>query len=200
MAAGGCAPVIAGDVTSCQRVADLAAEGGADDKLLLLSLSNGPTRRDSPMEAKHGTVVSFNYHLTDDDGSTLDVSEEPLDYLHGFGNIIPGLESALEGTQPGDQRTVVVEPAEGYGEYDPEQVMTLQRDAADDEMELAPGMMVMAETDEGSMPLTIREVSDDTIVVDGNHPLAGQRLHFEVEIVTVRAATEKELEQGYPGE
>jgi FKBP-type peptidyl-prolyl cis-trans isomerase SlyD len=152
------------------------------------------------MEAARGTVVSFNYHLTDDEGSTLDQSDEPLDYLHGYGNIIPGLESALEGTKPGDQRTVVVEPADAYGEYDPEQVTTLRRDAADQDMDLQPGMMVMAETEDGSMPLTIREVTDDEIVVDGNHPLAGQRLHFDVEIVSVRTATAQELEQGYPGE
>ena len=66
-------------------------------------------------------------------------------------------------------------------------------------MELSPGMMVMADTDEGSLPLTVREVTEDSVVVDANHPLAGQRLHFEVEIVTVRAATDQELEQGHPG-
>ena len=151
------------------------------------------------MEAKRGTVVSFNYHLTDDEGSTLDQSEEPLEYLHGYDNIIPGLENALEGTQPGDQRTVVVEPADAYGEYDPERVWTLRKDAADEEMELSPGMMVMADTDEGSLPLTVREVTEDAVVVDANHPLAGQRLHFEVEIVSVRAASDQELEQGHPG-
>ncbi len=152
------------------------------------------------MEAKRGSVVSINYHLTDVEGSTLDQSAEPLEYLHGYGNIIPGLERALTGTQPGDQRTVVVEPAEAYGEYDPERLMTLQRDTADEDMELCPGMMVVAETEDGSVPLTVREVTDDTIVVDANHPLAGQRLHFEVEVVGVRAASEKELGQGHPGE
>jgi FKBP-type peptidyl-prolyl cis-trans isomerase SlyD len=151
------------------------------------------------MEAKRGTVVSFNYHLTDDEGSTLDQSEEPLEYLPGCDNIIPGLEKALEGTKPGDQRTVVVEPADAYGEYDPERVWILRKDAADEGMELSPGMMVMADTDEGSLPLTVREVTEDSVVVDANHPLAGQRLHFEVEIVTVRAATDQEMEQGHPG-
>ena len=150
------------------------------------------------MEAKRGHVVSFNYHLRDDEGSTLDQSERPLDYLHGYGNIIPGLENALECTKPGDQLTVAIEPAEAYGEYDPERVWTLQKDATDPGMDLQPGMMVMADTDEGSLPLTVREVNDDSIVVDANHPLAGQRLHFEVEIVAVRPATDQEIEECCP--
>ena len=150
------------------------------------------------MEITRGKVVSFNYTLKDDEGDVLDESEEPLPYLHGYGNIIPGLEKALEGTNPGERRLVVVEPAEGYGEHDPEQVMTLRRDAADDGMDLKPGMVVMGETDEGTVPLTIREVNDDNVVVDANHPLAGKRLHFDVEIVDVRAASNEELAQGFP--
>jgi FKBP-type peptidyl-prolyl cis-trans isomerase SlyD len=155
-------------------------------------------RRERSMEATRGSVVSFNYTLTDDGGDVLDKSEQPLPYLHGYSNIIPGLERALEGTRPGDRQTVVVEPADAYGEHDPSRVMTLGRDRAEEGMDLQPGMVVLGETDDGTMPLTIREVTADTVVVDANHPLAGKRLHFDVEIVDVRAASEQELAQGHP--
>jgi len=150
------------------------------------------------MEASRGAVVSFNYVLTDDDGNVLDRSEQPLPYLHGYGNIIPGLEQSLEGAQPGDRRLAVVEPADAYGEHDPSRVMTLRREAAEEGMELRPGMVVLGETESGETPLLIREVTEDTIVVDANHPLAGARLHFDVEIVDVRPASEQELGQGQP--
>ena len=150
------------------------------------------------MEITRGKVAGFTYRLTDDGGELLDESDEPLEYLHGYGNIIPGLEKALEGAKQGDRQTVTVEAAEAYGEHDPEKVMTLQKDAADEGMELKPGMAVMGETEEGTMPLTILEVHPDRVVVDANHPLAGKRLHFEVEIIGVRAATNEELAQGYP--
>lgn len=150
------------------------------------------------MEAMRGNVVSFSYLLKDDTGELLDEAHEPVQYLHGYDNIIPGLERALEGTGPGDQCSVVVEPADAYGDRDPERIMTLRRDAAEEGMALEPGMTVMGDTEQGPVPLTIQEVNDDTIVVDANHPLAGERLHFDVEITDVRAASDKELAQGYP--
>lgn len=152
------------------------------------------------MEATEGSVVSFNYTLTDDGGEELDKSEQPLPYLHGYGNIIPGLEKALEGARPGDRQMVVVEPVDAYGEHDPARVMTLGRERADDGMDLKPGMVVLGETEDGTMPLTIREVTADTVIVDANHPLAGRRLHFDIEIVDVRAASEQELAQGHPAD
>lgn len=150
------------------------------------------------MQAAHGAVVTFSYTLTDDEGVVLDQNGEGMEYLHGYDNIIPGLEKALEGTAAGARHSVVVEAAEAYGEYDPAGVMTLARDVAEEHMELAVGMRVVGETEGGSVPLLIREVNHDSIVVDANHPLAGKRLHFEVEIVDVRAASDAELAQGYP--
>jgi FKBP-type peptidyl-prolyl cis-trans isomerase SlyD len=150
------------------------------------------------MEVTHGAVVAMNYTLTDDDGELIDSSQEPLVYLHGYGNIIPGLEKGLEGAAPGQRHTVVVEPAEAYGETDPGAIITVPSDTVPEGVELTPGMVVVGDTPSGPIQLTVCEVNDDNIVVDGNHPLAGKRLHFEVEIVTVRAASDEELAEGCP--
>lgn len=149
------------------------------------------------MEAGHGTVVSFNYLLKDDEGETLDDAESAIEYLHGYGNIIPGLEKALEGAAPGDRQSVVVEPADAYGEVDPAAIISVPLDAIPDDIELEPGMRVVGETPQGPVGMTVREVKDDGVVVDANHPLAGKRLHFDVEVVDVRAASEGEIAQGH---
>jgi FKBP-type peptidyl-prolyl cis-trans isomerase SlyD len=150
------------------------------------------------MEVSNGAVVAMNYTLTDDDGELIDSSLDPLVYLHGYGNIIPGLEKGLEGAEPGQRHTVVVEPAEAYGETDPGAIITVPSDTVPEGVDLTPGMVVVGDTPSGPIQLTVREVNDDNIVVDGNHPLAGKRLHFEVEIVTVRAASDEELAEGCP--
>lgn len=150
------------------------------------------------MEVTHGAVVAMNYTLTDDEGELIDSSQQPLVYLHGHGNIIPGLEEALEGAESGQQRSVVVEAAEAYGEVDPGAIVSIPSDTVPEGVELTPGMVVMADTPSGPVQLTVREVNEDNIVVDGNHPLAGKRLHFEVEIVEVRAASHAELAAGCP--
>ncbi len=150
------------------------------------------------MEVTHGAVVAMNYTLTDDEGALIDSSEQPLEYLQGYGNIIPGLEKALEGAQPGQRHTVVVEAAEAYGETDPGAIITVPSDTVPEGVELEPGMVVVGDTPSGPIQLTVVEVKPDSIVVDGNHPLAGKRLHFDVEIVTVRAASDAELAEGCP--
>ena len=152
------------------------------------------------MQAIRGAVVSFNYKLTDDDGNTIDSSEgcAPLSYLHGYDNIIPGLESALEGVDVGYSANVVVEPADAYGDIDEEAVFEVGRDKFPPEMELAPGMQFAGETPSGDVPLTVMQVNDDSIIVNANHPLAGERLHFDVEVVDIREATDEELQQGHP--
>ena len=152
------------------------------------------------MQATRGAVVSFNYTLTDDDGNTIDTNEghAPLSYLHGYDNIIPGLESALEGAEVGFSQNVTVEPAEAYGEVDQEAIFEVSRDKFPPEMELAPGMQFAGETPSGDVPLTVVEVRDDAVVVDANHPLAGKRLHFDVEVVDIREATDDELQAGHP--
>jgi len=148
------------------------------------------------MEAGHGTVVSLKYVLKDDEGEVLDEADTPIDYLHGYGNIIPGLEKALEGAEPGHRDSVEVESVDAYGEPDPAAVLSLPLDSIPEGMEVEPGMNVVGETAQGPIGMTVREVNDDNIVVDANHPLAGRRLHFDVEVVDVRAASEKELEEG----
>jgi FKBP-type peptidyl-prolyl cis-trans isomerase SlyD len=152
------------------------------------------------MQATRGAVVSFNYKLTDDDGNTIDSSEgcAPLSYLHGYENIIPGLENALEGVDVGYSANVVVEPTEAYGEIDEEAIFEVDRDKFPPEMELAPGMQFAGETPSGDVPLTVMQVNDDSVIVNANHPLAGERLHFELEVVDIREATDEELQQGHP--
>lgn len=148
------------------------------------------------MEATRGAVVTFTYTLTSDEGKLLGEAGERIEYLHGYGNIISGLEKALEGASPGDHCSVAVEPEDAYGEHDPDGVMTLSRDLSMADMDLAPGMRVIGETENGPVTLVVREVNADSIVVDANHPLAGMRLHFDVEILGVRAASQEELAQG----
>lgn len=152
------------------------------------------------MQATHGAVVSFNYTLTDDSGAVIDSSEgcAPLQYLHGYDNIIPGLENALEGAECGHKSMVVVEPAEGYGEVDDEAIFEVGRDKFPEGMDIFPGMQFAGETPNGDVPLTVVEVKDDAVVVDANHPLAGERLHFDVEVMDVRPASDEELALGYP--
>lgn len=150
------------------------------------------------MQAGQGTVVSFDYVLRDDEGEIVDRSEQPLAYLHGYGNIIPGLEKALEGTESGQHHSVVVEPAEAYGESDPEALITVPLSELPPDMELQPGMNLVAETPSGQVHMRVKEIMSDSVLLDANHPLAGQRLHFEVDIVEVRAASEDELKAGQP--
>jgi len=151
------------------------------------------------MEATRGAVVTLNYTLRNDEGELLDGPDQAIEYLHGFGNIIPGLENALEGAQPGNRQSVVVEPADAYGDVDPTAIITLPTDTVPEGMLVEVGMQVIGDTPSGPVQLTVREVTEDAIVVDANHPLAGVRLHFDVEVVDVRAASEEELAQGYPG-
>lgn len=152
------------------------------------------------MKASHGSVVTFSYTLRDEEGEVIDTSEEPVSYLHGYGEIIPGLENALEGAEPGDHEEVVVPPSEGYGEPDPEAILTLPSDSIPEGMHVEPGMDVVGETDEGIVRLTVREVNDDGIVVDANHPLAGKTLHFDVDVLDVHPASKEELaEAGVSG-
>jgi FKBP-type peptidyl-prolyl cis-trans isomerase SlyD len=145
-------------------------------------------------------VVSIHYTLTDDDGETLDSSagRDPLMYLHGASNIIPGLESALTGKDVGDKVQVTVEPADAYGEVDAELVQRVPREAFEGIEQIEPGMQFEARSPEGgSQVVVVKEVADDGVVIDGNHPLAGQTLHFDVSVEEVRAATDEEVAHGH---
>ena len=150
------------------------------------------------MQVSSDRVVTLHYTLTGDDGAVIDKSaNEPLSYLHGHGNIIPGLEQALEGTEAGFQSRVTIEPEQGYGERRDDMVIGVAREQFDPGMDLKPGLQVMANGPQGDVVFTVVEVGDEEVTLDGNHPLAGQRLHFDVEITDVRAATDEELTHGH---
>lgn len=151
------------------------------------------------MQATDNAVVLIHYTLTSDAGETLDSSagREPLAYLQGFGNIIPGLEQALLGKKAGDKLKVSIAPADAYGVRNDELVEVVPRSAFGGAPDLEVGMQFQARTPEGMKVVTIVDVSGDEITLDGNHPLAGETLHFDVEVVTVRAATAEELEHGH---
>ncbi len=147
--------------------------------------------------AKH-TVVTIDYTLTDDAGTVIDSSrgQAPLAYLHGLGNLIPGLESALEGQTAGASLQVRVEPEQGYGVRDQRLVQAVPREAFEGD-ELEAGMRFRARTADGEMVFMVVEVGREEVTVDGNHPLAGVPLNFDVKVVGVRAATAEELDHGH---
>ncbi|MFP4329163.1 MAG: FKBP-type peptidyl-prolyl cis-trans isomerase [Alkalispirochaetaceae bacterium] len=152
------------------------------------------------MKVEKNKVVSINYTLTDDSGEVLDSSEggEPLAYLHGQGNLIPGLETELEGKSEGDNFRTAIDPADGYGEYNDALIAEVPRDRFTGVDEINVGMEFQAQTsDGGSQIVRVTEVSDEAVKVDANHPLAGQTLHFDVTVAGVRDATEEELEHGH---
>jgi FKBP-type peptidyl-prolyl cis-trans isomerase SlyD len=151
------------------------------------------------MKISDKTVVDVDYTLHLGDGEVVDRSEgEPLSYIQGAGQIVPGLEQALEGLEPGATKQVVVPPADGYGEHDARGVQEVQREAFPEGFEPKVGMQLVAEAPNGDpVQFTIRELRPSTILVDFNHPLAGRTLHFDVTIRGVRAATEEELEHGH---
>ena len=148
-----------------------------------------------------GKVVFFHYTLRDEHGEVLDTSEGslPLPYLHGSGNIVPGLERQMAGRAVGDRFAAVVPPEEGYGVPEGPGPQAIPRDAFPDDAELEEGMQFMAEDDDGeTIPLWVLSIEEDSIVVDRNHPLAGTTLHFQVEITEIRDATEDEIDHGHP--
>ncbi|WP_242610224.1 peptidylprolyl isomerase [Fluviicoccus keumensis] len=151
------------------------------------------------MQIAQNSVVAIAYTLTDEKGTVLDTSAggEPLVYLHGARDIIPGLENALTGKSIGDKLNVTVAPADGYGEYDAQMVQTVPRQmfAGVDNIEV--GMHFQAQTDHGIQVVTVAAVEPNEITIDGNHPLAGVQLTFDVEVMSIRAATEEELAHGH---
>ena len=149
---------------------------------------------------KKNKVVSMSYCLKNTKGEELDRADtdKPLDYLHGGGNIVPGLESALEGLKIGDKKEVTVEPEDGYGEILTDLKREVERKAFPADQKIASGMQFMAELSDGKKhPFNVVEIKEDKVQVDGNHPLAGQTLQFSVEIMKVRDATPEELKHGH---
>lgn len=144
-------------------------------------------------------VVLIHYTLTNDEGEIVDSSEghEPLAYIHGEGNIIPGLENALLGKSAGDKVKVSIPPEEGYGLRDDALIQGVPREAFHGVDEILPGMQFHTETQDGGQLVTVVDVQGDTVILDGNHPMSGQTLNFDVEITEVRDATAEELSHGH---
>jgi FKBP-type peptidyl-prolyl cis-trans isomerase SlyD len=151
------------------------------------------------MEITNQTAVSIHYTLTDHNGGEqLDssIGGEPLVYLHGVGNIIPGLEEALVGKRVGEKLNVVIAPEQAYGVLDENMVQVVSRKMFDD-MDIEIGMQFHADVNYGTGIITITEINGDDVTIDGNHPLAGVTLNFDVEVVDVRPATADELAHGH---
>lgn len=150
------------------------------------------------MQAKADTVVSIDYTLKGNDGEVIDTSEgrEPLAYLHGHGNIIPGLEKALEGKSEGEEVQVTVDPEEGYGPHRQELVQQVSMEAFAGIDEVEPGMKFNAESAQGPLVVKVTKVEGEQVTIDANHDLAGQELNFDVTVRDIREASPEELEQG----
>lgn len=151
------------------------------------------------MSITHDQVVSIHYTLRDEAGEIIDSSPagEPLAYLHGHGSLVPGLERELAGKRVGDKLQVTLSPTDGYGEHDPKLVQQVPRRALKGIANLRVGMRLQAPSDRGVHAVTVSRITGDLVTLDGNHPLAGKKLHFEVEVAEVRAATEAELSHGH---
>ncbi|MDK2779033.1 MAG: peptidylprolyl isomerase [Pseudomonadota bacterium] len=145
-------------------------------------------------------VVTIHYKVVDvDSGEVIDSSEggQPMTYLHGAQNIIPGLEAALEGKSVGDELEVTIAPEDAYGEYSDERVQKVPMEAFQGVEKVEPGMAFTAQTEHGPINLIVTEVDEAVVTVDANHPLAGKSLQFSVKVESVRDASEEELTHGH---
>jgi len=152
------------------------------------------------MNIADNRIVSIHYQLTGDDGTEFDSSggSEPLTYLHGNNNLIPGLEKGLFGKSVGDVLKVTVQPDEGYGEIDQELIQVVPREAFQGVDDLQPGMRFEASDGDGNpQHVVVTAVGEEGVTVDGNHPMAGKVLHFDVTVEAIREATEEELAHGH---
>lgn len=151
------------------------------------------------MKVANDVVVSLAYQVRTEDGVLVDESpvSAPLDYLHGRGSLISGLENAITGREAGEKFDVEVASDDAYGQYDENLVQRVPKDVFVGVDELEVGMRFLADTDQGPVPVEITGIEGDDVIVDGNHMLAGQNLKFHVEIVAIREATEEELAHGH---
>lgn len=146
-------------------------------------------------------VVELRMKMTNDTGEVLDQTsdDEPLTYLHGHENLVPGLEAALEGHHAGDRVQVTVPPEDAYGDHDGSEPEAIPRADLPNDIELEPGMELEAELDDGSLEVVwITHIDGDQVYVDANHPLAGETLHFDVEVLSIRDGTSEEIVHGHP--
>jgi FKBP-type peptidyl-prolyl cis-trans isomerase SlyD len=151
------------------------------------------------MTITKGSVVLFDYTLTDDEKDIIDSSKEggPLAYLHGEGQIVKGLEKVMEGKKAGDTFSVTVSPEEGYGLPDPSKIATVTADQIEGGDELEEGMQLEASNEDGEQIVVVSKIEGNKVTLDGNHPLAGMTLHFDITVREVRAATPEEIAHGH---
>jgi FKBP-type peptidyl-prolyl cis-trans isomerase SlyD len=151
------------------------------------------------MKIDKNKVVSIDYKLTGDDGNVIDSSEgrDPLAYLHGNGNIVSGLEEALDGKTSGDSVTVSIPPEKGYGIRDESKMVQVPKEQLKGADQIQAGMQFQAQTPEGAQLFTVAKVEETSVTLDANHPLAGATLNFDVTIRDVREATEEEVSHGH---
>jgi FKBP-type peptidyl-prolyl cis-trans isomerase SlyD len=146
-------------------------------------------------------IVSLEYILTLNNGDEVDRSDpgEPLEYLHGRGQIIPGLETALYGMAVGDEKSVSIQPIDGYGESDDENFVLMPLEAIPDDMKLKVGdrLFLRDDSSDEDVEATVAELDEESVKFDLNHPLAGETLHFNVKIADLRPATDEELAHGH---
>ncbi len=152
------------------------------------------------MKIEKNKIVSINYTLTNNKGETLDTStgREPLKFIHGVGHIIVGLEEALLGKLKGDKLNVAIAPEKGYGLKIEEMIQKIPKNQFDASQPIEPGMQFNAQDEAGhAIVVTVTKVEADFITIDANHPLAGETLNFDVEVMDVREATNEELSHGH---
>lgn len=152
------------------------------------------------MAISKNKAVSIAYNVkTAEDGTLIDsaTSSAPLEYLHGYQNLIPGLENALEGRKIGDKFSIDIQAENAYGEYNEQLVQRVPKDVFEGADHLEVGMRFLADTDMGPVPVQITDIDGDHVIVDGNHLLAGKDLSFDVEVIAVRDATEDEIAHGH---
>lgn len=151
------------------------------------------------MQVATNKAVTIHYTLTNQAGDIVDSSRDgdPLAYIHGIGSLVPGLEKELEGKGVGDNVTVTVQPEDGYGHKTPELIQVVPKEAFHFDGEIEVGMRFQAETDHGIELVEVIAVDDESVTVDANHPLAGEALNFDVDVVDVRDATAEEIEHGH---
>ena len=151
------------------------------------------------MRIEQGRVVRLKYELRDCDGEPLEREGAEMEYLHGgFGGIFPKVEAALEGKDVGDEMSLTLEPDDAFGDYDAELLRVEPRNRFPEAVEI--GMQfegVPGDREDEAMIYTVTDVTNDAVVVDGNHPLAGERLWFKCAVTEVRAATKDELQHGH---
>ncbi len=154
------------------------------------------TAAETAETVEQNKMVQIHYEGSLDDGTVFDSSEggEPLEFIFGVGMLIPGLESQMEGMAVGDRKTVRVEAEDAYGPYVDEALQEIPRNQIPAEIDLVEGMQLAAQTPQGPIPVTVHEIREETVIMDFNHPLAGEALTFEIEVMTIRDATEEELE------